>query len=150
MINLWKTCLATPYNHKYFPAKIAGLFLYLLAFCNVVYADAPASAYIVSPENNATVSSPVTVIFGLTGMGVAPAGVERAGTGHHHLLVNATALPPLDQPLGSEVIHFGGGQTQTTIELEPGEHTLQLILGDHLHRPHNPPIVSEKITITVK
>lgn len=142
--------LTTLSTHKSGLAKFAGLLLCSLTFCNLVYADAPATAYIVSPENNATVSSPVTVIFGLSGMGVAPAGVERAGTGHHHLLVNAKELPPLDQPLGSDVIHFGGGQTQTSIELEPGEHTLQLILGDHLHRPHNPPIVSEKITITVK
>ncbi len=107
-------------------------------------------AYIVSPANGATVSSPVKVVFGLNGMGVAPAGVQANNTGHHHLLVNGAQLPNLDMPLGSDVTHFGGGQTETTIELEPGTHTLQLILGDHLHIPHNPPVTSEKITITVE
>ena len=133
----------------------SGLLFLTLILSNFLYAEIsaqadPAHAYIVSPKNNEIVSSPVTVVFGLNGMGVAPAGIERNNTGHHHLLINASKLPPLDQPLGSAVLHFGGGQTQTTLELEPGEHTLQLILGDHLHRPHNPPIVSEKITITVK
>ena len=109
-----------------------------------------ASAYIVSPENGAVVASPVTVRFGLKGMGVAPAGVQKAGTGHHHLLVDAKALPAMDKPMGGDVKHFGGGQTETTIELAPGEHTLQLILGDHYHIPHNPPVVSEVVTITVK
>lgn len=113
-------------------------------------AEEPPVAYIVAPAHGEIVSSPVTVVFGLQGMGVSPAGIERSGTGHHHLLVDRAELPPLDQPLGGDVIHFGGGQTQTTIELEPGEHTLQLILGDHLHRPHQPPVISEKITIMVK
>ncbi|EDY85846.1 Rod shape-determining protein RodA [gamma proteobacterium HTCC5015] len=81
---------------------------------------------------------------------MAPAGVEKANTGHHHLLVDFESLPPLDRPLGADVKHFGGGQTETTIDLKPGEHTLQLILGDHLHIPHNPAVVSEKITITVE
>ena len=106
--------------------------------------------YIVSPANGATVSSPVQVVFGLKGMGVAPAGVQANNTGHHHLLVNGEQLPNLDMPLGSDVTHFGGGQTETTVELEPGTHTLQLILGDHLHIPHNPPVTSETITITVE
>ncbi len=107
-------------------------------------------AYIVSPANGATVSSPVKVVFGLQGMGVAPAGVQANNTGHHHLLINGEQLPNLDMPLGSDVTHFGGGQTETTVTLEPGVHTLQLILGDHLHIPHNPPVTSEKITITVE
>jgi hypothetical protein len=78
--------------------------------------------------------------------------VERQGTGHHHLLVNLDQLPALDQPIPADDrhIHFGGGQTQTSLELPPGEHTLQLLVGDHLHVPHEPPITSEKITITVK
>ena len=107
-------------------------------------------AYIVAPANGATVSSPVKVVFGLKGMGVAPAGVQANNTGHHHLLVNGEQLPNLDMPLGSDVTHFGGGQTETTVELAPGTHTLQLILGDHLHIPHNPPVTSEQITITVE
>ncbi|MCO4759826.1 MAG: DUF4399 domain-containing protein, partial [Oceanospirillaceae bacterium] len=89
-------------------------------------------------------------IFGLKGMGVSPAGVKKENTGHHHLLVDMESLPPLDQPLGAEVKHFGGGQTETTLTLPPGQHTLQLILGDHLHTPHNPPVVSDPITIEVK
>ena len=109
-----------------------------------------AKVTIVSPEDGATVESPVTVIFGLENMGVAPAGVDMEGTGHHHLLVDQTELPPAGKPMGEPPIHFGGGQTQTTIELEPGEHTLQLIMGDKLHVPHEPPIVSDVVTITVE
>ncbi len=109
-----------------------------------------AKVYIVSPEDGATVESPVTVIFGLEGMGVAPAGVDKEGTGHHHLIVDAP-LPPMDQGIPSDenYIHFGGGQTQTTVDLDPGEHTLQLLLGDQNHIPHDPPIASQRITIKV-
>lgn len=115
-----------------------------------VQAGSP-SAYIISPSDGDTVTSPVTVKFGLKGMGVAPAGVERDNTGHHHLLIDLETLPDLDKPIPADDqhVHFGGGQTETTVELEPGEHTLQLLLGDHLHRPHDEPVVSEKITITV-
>ena len=107
--------------------------------------------YFVSPLDKATVTSPVKVIFGLEGMGIAPAGVRKDGTGHHHLLVNVDELPPLNLPLPSNdnVIHFGGGQTQTIIDLAPGEHTLQLLLGNFAHIPHETPILSEKISITV-
>ncbi len=109
-----------------------------------------AKVSIVSPQNGDTVATEFTVIFGLEGMGVAPAGVDRENTGHHHLLVNQEALPDMNLPMGNPPIHFGGGQTQTTLTLEPGEHTLQLIMGDKLHIPHITPIISEKITITVK
>jgi hypothetical protein len=110
-----------------------------------------ANAYIISPADGETVSSPVTVKFGLSGMGVAPAGVQQANTGHHHLLIDVAAPPPDNAPLPAtdQIRHFGGGQTQTTIELAPGTHTLQLVLGDHLHIPHNPPVRSQQITITV-
>ncbi len=110
-----------------------------------------ARVYIVSPQNGATVSSPVKVVFGLEGMGVAPAGVEKAKTGHHHLIIDAD-LPSVIEPVPSDDNHrhFGGGQTEVTIDLAPGTHTLQLIMGDHNHVPHDPPVVSEKITITVK
>jgi len=109
-----------------------------------------ATAYIIDPADGAQVTSPVTVRFGLKGMGVAPAGLEAPHTGHHHLIIDSE-LPPLNQPVPKDErhIHFGGGQTETTVELPPGQHTLQLLLGDHLHVPHNPPVVSEKITITV-
>lgn len=111
-----------------------------------------AAVYFVTPLNGQTVNSPVTVSFGLEGLGVAPAGVERERTGHHHLLVDVDDLPALDQPVPADEhhIHFGGGQTQTTLELSPGKHTLQLLVGDHLHVPHEPPVMSEKITITVE
>ncbi len=111
-----------------------------------------AAVYFVTPLDGQTVNSPVTVSFGLEGLGVAPAGVERERTGHHHLLVDVDDLPALDQPVPADEhhIHFGGGQTQTTLELSPGKHTLQLLVGDHLHVPHEPPVMSEKITITVE
>jgi len=113
-----------------------------------------AVVYIISPANGETVTSPVTVRFGLAGMGVAPAGIDQQGTGHHHLLIDADddSMPPMDQPLPAtgHVRHFGGGQTQVTLALEPGEHSLQLLLGDHLHIPHDPPVISERITIRVE
>ncbi len=107
--------------------------------------------YIVSPGEGDIVETPVTVIFGLKGMGVAPAGTEKAKTGHHHLIIDA-GLPDLDAPIPADenYRHFGGGQTEASIELAPGPHTLQLLLGDQNHIPHNPPVVSEKINITVK
>ncbi len=109
-----------------------------------------ARVYIISPLDGAELDSKFTVRFGLQGMGVAPAGFDKANTGHHHLLVDGQELPALDQPLGVEVMHFGGGQTEKTIQLPAGKHTLQLVLGNYLHIPHNPPVMSEKISITVK
>ncbi len=121
-----------------------------------VFAETPsrpgAAAYIISPVDGATVGNPVTVRFGLRGMGVAPAGVERPDTGHHHLLIDVDTLPAAGMPIPTDDKHrhFGGGQTETTLELAPGRHTLQLLLADHTHVPHNPPVVSERITITVE
>lgn len=110
-----------------------------------------ARVYFISPRAGETVSSPVTVRFGLAGMGVAPAGIAMLKTGHHHLIIDRD-LPPLDAPLPADehVRHFGGGQTEVVVELAPGSHTLQLVLGDQNHVPHDPPVISEKITITVK
>ncbi len=115
-------------------------------------APAEARAYIVSPGHGEVVSSPLKVVFGLSGMGVAPAGVVLERTGHHHLLIDVEELPPLDRPLPADAnhVHFGGGQTETTIELPAGEHRLQLLLGDAVHRPHNPPVMSEPIVIHVR
>ena len=114
---------------------------------------APASAevYFISPQDGETVTSPVTVRFGLKGMGVVPAGLAFDGAGHHHLIVDAKT-PPLNAPVPADANHlpFGKGQTETTLELKPGKHTLQLILGDQLHIPHDPAVVSKVITITVK
>lgn len=110
-----------------------------------------AEVYFIAPEDGATVSSPVTVKFGLKGMGIAPAGITFDNTGHHHLIID-TDLPPLDAPVPTDAqhVHFGKGQSETTIELKPGKHTLQLLLGDFGHVPHDPAVVSKKITITVK
>ncbi|ATZ73020.1 rod shape-determining protein RodA [Idiomarina sp. X4] len=113
-------------------------------------ASADAQAYIISPQDGEVVGKTFKVKFGLNGMGVAPAGVDVKHTGHHHLLIDKDELPAMNKPMGGDVIHFGGGQTETMVTLEPGEHTLQLILGDKNHVPHDPAVVSKKITITVK
>jgi hypothetical protein len=113
-------------------------------------APAGATAYIISPTNGATVKSPFTVRFGLKGMGVAPAGVTNANTGHHHLIIDAdTPADSVPIPNDDKHRHFGAGQTEVELTLPPGQHTLQLVLGDALHIPHQPPVRSEKITITV-
>lgn len=111
-----------------------------------------AKAYIISPRDGEVVGQNFTVRFGLRGMGVAPAGVVKENTGHHHLLIDSSEMPNMNLPLpaSDNLKHFGGGQTETVLSLAPGEHTLQLILGDYLHIPHDPPVVSEKITVTVK
>lgn len=111
-----------------------------------------ARAYIISPADGATLSNPVTVRFGLSGVGVAPAGVERENTGHHHLLIDVEALPDFNKPIPSDEHHrhFGGGQTEVTLDLAPGTHRLQLLLGDHHHVPHNPAILSEPVVITIE
>jgi hypothetical protein len=112
-----------------------------------------ASVYIISPKDGDTVTSPFKVQFGLTGMGLAPAGVEKPNTGHHHLLIDTTlSADELKAaiPADAKHVHFGGGQTETMVTLPPGQHTLQLELGDWSHIPFNPPIQSAVITITVK
>ena len=112
-----------------------------------------AEAYIQSPADSDEVTSPVTVRFGLRGLGVAPAGVQFPETGHHHILIDVgeDEMPPSNLPLPTtdRIVHFGLGQTEAQLELEPGEHTLQMVVGDFLHTPHMPPVVSEIITITV-
>ena len=108
--------------------------------------------YIIAPKDGAKVKGPVVVQFGLKGMGVAPAGIQMENTGHHHLFVDTELPTDLTKPIPAidgKVIHFGKGQTETTLTLAPGKHSLQLLLGDHLHIPHNPPVESKKINITV-
>lgn len=107
--------------------------------------------YFINPSDGDTVPGEVRVVFGLRGMGVAPAGVIAPKTGHHHLLID-TELADFGAPIPADDnhVHFGAGQTETVIELDPGRHTLQLVLGDHLHRPHDPPVVSGRITVTVE
>lgn len=110
---------------------------------------AGAEAYIISPKDGAKVHG--LVQFGLKVMGIAPAGVKMENTGHHHLLIDTDAPADLSAPLPSsdKILHFGKGQTETTLHLSPGKHTLQLLLGDQNHVPHDPPVLSKKITITV-
>ncbi len=142
--------------------KLAACTALALLATPVFAQDTPApegaGVYFVNLEDGATVSSPVKVVFGLSGMGVAPAGTEKENTGHHHLLINR---PPIGKgDFGAEELklgipsddnhkHFGGGQTETTLDLPPGQHTLQLVLGDAGHVPHADPVVSDVITITV-
>ncbi|MEM1346395.1 MAG: DUF4399 domain-containing protein [Pseudomonadota bacterium] len=112
-----------------------------------------AEVYFINLEDGATVESPVTILFGLKGMGIAPAGIERPGTGHHHLIINETVEgEELSEPIPADDnhLHFGGGQTQATVDLPAGTHVLQLVLGDWGHVPHDPPVMSERITVTVK
>ncbi|MBV8145133.1 MAG: DUF4399 domain-containing protein [Gammaproteobacteria bacterium] len=114
---------------------------------------AGAEVYIISPKDGATVHGPVLVQFGLKGMGIAPAGIKFDNTGHHHLLIDTDAPADMGAPLPAtdKIVHFGKGQTETTLTtLTPGKHTLQLLLGDYQHIPHSPAVISNKITITVK
>ena len=116
-------------------------------------APAGAEVYFIAPSNGATVQGPVTVKFGLKGMGVAPAGIKFDNTGHHHLLVDTDLGDlKLDAPLPAtdKVLHFGKGQTETTVTLAPGKHTLELVFADYQHITFDPPLHSKKITITVK
>ena len=116
-------------------------------------APAGAKVYIISPKNGATVETSFLVQFGLTGMGVAPAGVEKEKTGHHHILIDTKLTPEeMKAPLPADPkhVHFGGGQTEAMVTLPKGKHTLQLVLGDQNHIPHNPPVMSQVVTVTVK
>jgi hypothetical protein len=138
---------------------IAGLAAVLSAAAALA-ADMPRSAapegaelYFISPQDGDTVPGTFLVKFGLTGMGVAPAGIDHPNTGHHHVIINVPdAEIPLDRPLpaSEQYVHFGGGQTETELTLPPGEHTLKLVLGNHLHIPHDPPVMSETITVVVE
>ena len=115
-------------------------------------AAAGAEVYFISPHNGETVRGPFTVRFGLKGMGVAPAGVKVDNTGHHHLLVDTDLgelKPDAPLPATDKVLHFGKGQTETVLTLQPGKHTLQLVFADYAHMSFAPPVVSQKITITV-
>jgi hypothetical protein len=109
-----------------------------------------AKVYIIWPSDGQVIKGAFWVRMGLSGAGVAPAGVQKANTGHHHLIVDAE-LPPLDQPIPNDHnhLHFGLGQTEARLDLPPGRHTLQLLLGDENHIPHQPPLYSKRITITV-
>ena len=109
-----------------------------------------AKVYILWPSDGQVIKGAFWVRMGLSGAGIAPAGVQKANTGHHHLIVDAD-LPPMDQPIPNDHnhLHFGLGQTEARLDLPPGRHTLQLLLGDENHIPHQPPLYSKRITITV-
>ena len=116
-------------------------------------AAAGAEVYFIAPRDGATVHGPVTVQFGLKGMGVAPAGIKFDNTGHHHLLIDTDQSElKLDAslPATEKIVHFGKGQTETALTLPPGKHTLQLVFADYLHQSFDPPVASKKITITVE
>jgi hypothetical protein len=116
-----------------------------------VAAPAAAAVYFVNLKNGDVVTSPLVVQFGLRGIGVAPAGVEKENTGHHHLLIDVAEIDVNNAlPMSDSIRHFGGGQTEARVELKPGTHTLQLLLADHNHIPHFPTVISERITVTVK
>jgi hypothetical protein len=133
------------------PWAAGGLLAPRIAFAGQTPSPPGAEVYIIWPYDGAVVDGKFWVRMGLRNMGVCPKGVDRPNTGHHHLLID-TDLPPMDQPIPSDRnhLHFGAGETEARIELPPGKHTLQLLMGDFNHVPHNPPVFSKKITITVK
>jgi hypothetical protein len=127
---------------KYF---IFSSFLFLSSF---IYSE--AKVYFINLNDGDQVQSPFLIQFGLSDMGIAPAGMDRNNTGHHHLLINVNDID-LSKPIpsSSNHIHFGGGQTESLVELLPGSYSMQLVLGNMTHTPHDPPVVSQKINITV-
>lgn len=141
-------------NTRMLPRLALGaalIFANSVALAERTPSPAGAEVYIVSPKDGAKVTSPFTVVFGLKGMGIAPAGIKVDNTGHHHLLIDTDVPADLSQPLAAneKSVHFGKGQTETALTLPPGKHTLQLVLGDSLHTPHDPAVISKKITVVV-
>ena len=126
------------------------LLILTISFIFSLLASGEQKVYFINLNEGDKLESPFLVQFGLSGIGVAPAGTDRANTGHHHLLINVNSVD-LYMPIPSSKnhLHFGGGQTETTLDLLPGEYTLQLLLGDMNHIPHSPPIISKKISVTV-
>ena len=126
------------------------IFLIISAFFATFSISANPKVYFINLEDGDRLESPFLIQFGLSGMGIAPAGTDRANTGHHHLLINVNDID-LSKPIpsSSSHIHFGGGQTESLIDLMPGDYSMQLVLGDMTHTPHNPPIISQRINITV-
>ena len=126
------------------------IFLIISAFFATFSISANPKVYFINLEDGDRVESPFLIQFGLSGMGIAPAGTDRANTGHHHLLINVNEID-LSKPIpsSSNHIHFGGGQTESLVDLMPGDYSMQLVLGDMTHTPHNPPIISQRINITV-
>jgi len=136
----------------YLIALFTSIAISLSAFAADKPATPSAKVFIVEPANGATVPSTFTVKFGATGVEIVPAGTDKPNAGHHHLLIDMETLPDLHSPLPATptLIHFGKAQTETQITLTPGKHTLQLVLGNYIHVPGANPLISEKITVTVK
>lgn len=134
-----------------FCAALLAMLLPAAALADATPSPKGAKVMILEPKADAEVTSPVTVKFGIEGMDIAPAGTDKANTGHHHLIIDgkvddmAAAIPA-----DAGHVHFGKGQTEATVELKPGKHTLQLVLGDKNHVPHNPPVMSDVISVTAK
>lgn len=126
--------------------------LLIFVFCSSFVSSSEIELYFIEPKDGATLNGPVKIVFGLSGMGVAPAGIDFPDSGHHHLLVDLENLPNLLKPIPADKnhIHFGKGQTQTVLELSKGKRTLQLLMGNYLHIPHKEPVISDKITIFVE
>ena len=130
--------------------KFMKILLIISTFFATFSISANPKVYFINLEDGDRVESPFLIQFGLSGMGIAPAGTDRANTGHHHLLINVDDID-LSKPIpsSSNHIHFGGGQTESLVDLMPGDYSMQLVLGDMTHTPHNPPIISQRINITV-
>ena len=127
---------------------------YLLIFVlfSSFISSSEAQLYFIEPKNGSTVKGPVKIVFGLSGMGIAPAGIDFPNTGHHHLLIDLEKLPDLSKPIPADKnhIHFGKGQTEVFIDLPKGKRSLQLLLGNYIHVPHKVPVISDKIQIYVE
>ncbi len=134
--------------------RVFYLFLILLSACSYDghQTIAEQKVFFISPSDGDVVTSPVAIKFGVTGMEIVPAGIDKPESGHHHLLVNVDELPNMKMPIPADKnhLHFGKGQTEATIDLPKGKHALQLLLGNYLHVPHSPPLISKKIEIIVK
>ncbi len=130
--------------------KFMKIFLIISIFFAAFSISANPKVYFINLEDGDKVESPFLIQFGLSGMGISPAGTDRENTGHHHLLINVNDID-LSKPIpsSSNHIHFGGGQTESLVDLVPGDYSMQLVLGDMTHTPHNPPIISQRINITV-
>jgi hypothetical protein len=143
-------------SKRFGSAALAALLAVLISLAPAMAqtpSPAGASVYFINLNDGDTVSSPFKVQFGLVGMGVAPVGVEKPNTGHHHLIIDTTlSADELKSPIPVDAkhLHFGGGQTEAMVTLPPGRHTLQLVLGDWSHVPHVPPVMSPVIKVTVK
>ena len=116
------------------------------------YSDKNKRLFFITPSNGEEVTNPVTIKFGILGMEIVPAGKDKPMSGHHHLLINVEKLPNMKSPIPADKnhLHFGKGQTETQLNLPSGRHTLQLLLGDYMHVPHEKPLISDKIEIIVK